>query len=248
MTAAGPDLLEDPPPDLAAEYALGVLDGAERVEAERLLLADRAFATDVEAWRWRLAALAEEAAAREAPDRVWPAIARRLDDGGVGGGGGGGGGVVELKLRRALTIWRGAAAFAGAVAAGLAIALVRPRPTPLVVAPAPAPLETASLSGAKGSAVAYVAVLDTARRELVLTPAAVSPTPGRSPELWVIPTGGKPVSLGVVAFARPVRVALVAGLGDPARRTLAVSLEPTGGSPTGQPTGPVVATGELRAL
>lgn len=240
MTAPAPDLLEDPPPDLAAEHALGVLDAPERAEADRRLLADPAFAAEVEGWRCRLAALAEEAASRDAPDRVWAAVARRLDDGG---------GVVELKLRRAVIAWRGATALAGAVAAGLAIALAWPRPIPApVVAPPTAPLETASLAGAGGGAVAFVAVLDPARHELVLTPAAVSHIAGRSPELWVIPTGGKPVSLGVVAFGRPVRIQVEDGLGVQARRTLAVSLEPSGGSPTGQPTGPVVATGELRSL
>lgn len=229
------------PADLAAELALGVLDGPERAQAERRLLADPAFAAEVESWRLRLARLADEAAPRAAPAHVWTAIARRLETGG---------GVVELKLRRALAAWRGAAGVAVAVAAGLAVVLAWPRPaaTPTPVAPGPAPLEAASLSGAAGGSVVFVAVLDPGRRELVLTPASISRTAGRDPQLWVIPAGGKPVSLGLAAFGRPVRIPVDAALGASARRTLAVSLEPAGGSPTGQPTGPVVATGELKAL
>ncbi|MNH30922.1 Anti-sigma-K factor rskA [compost metagenome] len=46
---------------------------------------------------------------------------------------------------------------------------------------------------------------------------------GRSLELWAIPADGKPIAL-------------------------AVSLEPKGGSPTGQPTGPVLYQGALAAL
>jgi anti-sigma-K factor RskA len=73
---------------------------------------------------------------------------------------------------------------------------------------------------------------------------------GRTPELWVIPADGKPRSLGVVpekaAAAMTVppehRAMLAEGV------TLAVSLEPEGGSPTGAPTGPVVMTGTMSAV
>ena len=73
---------------------------------------------------------------------------------------------------------------------------------------------------------------------------------GKAAELWVIPAGGKPRSLGVIpdkAAATMVlpadRRALIAG-----GVTLAVSLEPQGGSPTGLPTGPVVMTGTMSAV
>ena len=74
------------------------------------------------------------------------------------------------------------------------------------------------------------------------------PTPRRVPELWLIPADGKPRPLGLLQ-RRPHR-----DHRDPARSrrrrpsrnaVLAVSLEPPGGSPTGQPTGPVIATGKL---
>jgi len=63
-------------------------------------------------------------------------------------------------------------------------------------------------------------------------------------ELWALPKGGKPKSLGVVSGARAVLQ-----LGSSADRSLgdvpmlAVSLEPKGGSPTGLPTGPVLYSG-----
>ncbi|WP_432761835.1 anti-sigma factor domain-containing protein [Serratia proteamaculans] len=51
------------------------------------------------------------------------------------------------------------------------------------------------------------------------------------------PAGGKPVSLGIVAAQRVTRLVL-----DPVQlsrgMTIAISLEPAGGSLTGQPTGP----------
>lgn len=241
-------LPEGAPEDLAAELALGVLDGAERAAAERRVLADPKFAGEVEAWSNRLAKLAEEAESREAPASVWPRIEAQL--------GSAAGKVVELKLRRSLAVWRSVAGAAGAVAAGLAVVLLLPRPVPPApaaptVAAAPASaglLETASLSTKAGGKIAFVAIYDVERRELVLTPASIGTSPGRSPELWVIPAGGKPISLGVGQFGKPVRLKVDALTGGDLASTLAVSLEPLGGSPTGQPTGPVVATGQLQKL
>jgi len=68
----------------------------------------------------------------------------------------------------------------------------------------------------------------------------------RSAELWVIAGDGVPHSLGLLPAGggrMPVSSANRARLA--AGATLAVSLEPIGGSPTGLPTGPVVATGAL---
>ena len=66
----------------------------------------------------------------------------------------------------------------------------------------------------------------------------------------MIPPGGKPHSLGLVDPARPVKVMVPPELLPQvtADSTLAISLEPQGGSPTGQPTGPVIANGKLASL
>ena len=219
--------------DLAAEYALGLLEGGERADAERRMLADAAFAREVDAWRWRFARLAGTVAPAPAVPDLWPAILSRLGEDTVGAGA-----VVELK--RSVTLWRSASAAAAAVAAVLAVALVWPRP-------APTPLLTARLAPASGGPVQFVALYDPVRRALMLTPAAVSAQAGRSPELWLIPTGGKPVPLGVATFEQTMQMtpAEPSGL---VKGVLAVSIEPQGGSPTGQPTGPVVATGQLVSL
>jgi len=81
-----------------------------------------------------------------------------------------------------------------------------------------------------------------------LTLAAIDP--GQSLELWAIPADGKPISLGVIPAGGKGKVELSdaqkALIGKPI--ALAVSLEPKGGSPTGQPTGPVLYQGALAAL
>jgi len=72
----------------------------------------------------------------------------------------------------------------------------------------------------------------------------------QSYELWVIPPGGKPHSLGLVDPKRSVKVVVPPELLPhvSADSTLAISIEPVGGSPTGQPTGPVIANGKLASL
>jgi anti-sigma-K factor RskA len=73
--------------------------------------------------------------------------------------------------------------------------------------------------------------------------------PRHSHELWVIPAGGKPRSLGVMPDARQTHMQLADALAELMQEgaTVAISVEPRGGSPTGSPTGPVVASGALRS-
>ena len=62
-------------------------------------------------------------------------------------------------------------------------------------------------------------------------------------ELWALPRGGRPpVSLGLLPRDGTVKRALTAAqrAGLIGSDRVAVSLEPKGGSPTGQPTGPVL--------
>ena len=72
----------------------------------------------------------------------------------------------------------------------------------------------------------------------------------RSAELWIIPEGGKARSLGVIASKVPGWKSTPNSLGLLIRpgATLAISLEPSGGSPTGQPTGPVILSGPVEAV
>lgn len=60
-------------------------------------------------------------------------------------------------------------------------------------------------------------------------------------ELWIIAPNANPVSLGLLQD-RPLVVTYPE---PPAGFVFAVSVEPEGGSPTGQPTGPVILTAEV---
>lgn len=221
----------------AAEYALGVLDGHDYTRARERMTHDAHFAREVALWEDRLADLVDEVPAVEPASGLWPRIERRLDGLGT---------VVDFKLRRSLAMWRMSAGLAAAVAASLAVVLMWPQP-PGPLPAAPGPVLTARLTASTGP-TAFVAVLDPDRHEIVLTPATITAAANRSPELWLIPEGGAPISLGVGTFDHAVRLKPRVDVGGLGRLTLAVTLEPVGGSPTGKPTGPVVAKGELEKI
>jgi anti-sigma-K factor RskA len=219
----------------AAEYVLGVLSADERRSLERRLAQEPALAREVAYWEERLGGLADSVAPVTPPADAWsrieaavavPAARRRT-------------GLWEsLGFWRAFGISAAAIALVNFAAVGYLARLPAPR-TPLM----------ASL-GQKSGQPGFVAAVGTDGSSLTIVPAALLAADQRSYELWLIPPGGKPHSLGLIAAGKPVRIsvprALIPQVG--AGATLAVSVEPLGGSPTGQPTGPVIAHGNLTSL
>jgi anti-sigma-K factor RskA len=70
--------------------------------------------------------------------------------------------------------------------------------------------------------------------------------PGRGYELWAIPPGGKPISLGMLTASPDGTISSTATI--PAAvdvETVAVTIEQAGGSPTGQPLGTIVLAGKI---
>ena len=98
--------------------------------------------------------------------------------------------------------------------------------------------------------VRYLALYDEAHATISLSRLDGTAAADQDFELWVIEGDEAPASLGVLADADHIEVRpseeLRAKFASGA--VLAVSLEPEGGSPTGQPTGAVVALGDLRSI
>jgi anti-sigma-K factor RskA len=167
------------------------------------------------------------------------------------------GGDNVVQLRRRERLWKGYAAGMTALAAGLALFLGLRVAQPEAPAPAPqpqgpvaeAPALVASLASEAGDAALAVTV-SADRRSVVVTPTRMAAAAGRAHELWLIPASGTPVSLGVITPGEPRRHSIPDALVPEVRAetALAVSVEPEGGSPTGQPTGPVVASAPLRQI
>jgi len=226
---------------LAAEYALGVLAGDEEERARELECTDADFRDLVALWRGRLAPLMEEVSAVSAPLSLWARIEQRLGKSANDN---------DASIRRRLTMWQGVAGAMTALAAVLAIVLVQqPRsvPAPVIVERPSTPPMVAML-GDEVQKMKVVASWDPASRQLVLAVAGDMPAdPNHAHELWVIPAGGTPRSLGVMPSDKQTHMRLADALARLLQQgaTIAISIEPAGGSPTGQPTGPVVAAGSL---
>ena len=230
---------------LAAEYAAGLLGGAEFEEARRRATADPDFAREVARWRGRLAGLHDEVEDVPPPPALWKRIHAAIERGPAANDN-------LLGLRKKLTMWRSAAAGMTAVAAALAtVLLVQPRETAPYVPPVqvqrPAPPRMVAMVGDKQAAKLMVS-WDPSTRQLVLAVAGNLPgDASHSHELWVIPADGTPRSLGVISTDKQSHKRLAEALASLLQQgaTIAISVEPRGGSPTGKPTGPVVATGAL---
>ncbi|MGL5009695.1 MAG: anti-sigma factor [Paracoccaceae bacterium] len=201
---------------LAAEYVLGVLDLAERSAVEMRIKSDPAFAAQIAAWETRLAGLNDDFEEVPAPNLL-PKIEARLFP-------------VAAKPQRSLFGW-----FAGvAVAAVLAIAV-------LVNIPRSADPEFIATLQAEDQPLVMLATYTdgTFRVERTAGPAADA---NQDYEIWLIEGDNPPVSLGLMEGDQIER----AIPSMPEGATLAISLEPAGGSTTGAPTGPVLVTGVVQ--
>ena len=184
-----------------------------------------------------MAPLLDEIAPVAPPDSVWRRIEARLGPANDN----------VTVLQRRIGMWRGIAAGAMALAASLAVC---PRLQP----PAAGADGAAGRPADGGDArrrqepMKVVASWDPGTRQLVLAvPADMPADPGHSHELWVIPADGKPRSLGTMPAGKRMHMRLADALAQLLQQgaTIAISVEPAGGSPTGAPTGPVVASGAL---
>jgi anti-sigma-K factor RskA len=225
---------------LAAEYALGLLTDDDLRQARELFESDPEFRSAVARWSGRLAPMLDEIDEAAPPPGLWQSIESRLPASRSPSN--------VIILQRRVSRWRAASAAMTALAASLAIILVaRPGPRPLQP---PSPVPTAPMVAMLGDsgAAKLVATWTPDKSMLVVAASAAMPLDrSHSHELWVIPEGGKPRSLGTMPAGRHMMMHVPRTLSGMFRTgaTLAVSLEPAGGSPTGLPTGPVLAAGQL---
>jgi len=232
---------DDAPMTMAAEFALGLLDGEERATAMRRMLAEPGFAAEVERWRDHFGLLfdawPEAAAPAGGVARIEAALTPRP---------------VATNDNRAVRRWQGVAALTSAAAAALlgvmvfGPSLVPPPTVGPVVKVTPDPVLIAAITPSEKGAP--VAALYEPRSGALRIGAAALADASHSAELWVISATDKtPHSLGVLRPGAETQLALrdadrqrlVAGA------TLAVTIEVPGGSPTGKPQGPLVAAGSL---
>lgn len=213
---------------LAGDYVIGLMAPAARRRFERLLADDPALREEVARWQRTLAGLGESLPQVPVPNHVWRAIVARIEP-------------PQLRVptpRPARRRWQLAALAASlALALGLGLALMPESPR-----------YGATLAATDAAPALQVRAY---RDHLRLEPLQLAGMANdRSLELWAIAADGVPVSLGLVPTLGhsdvPLNARQRALLGGSV--TLAVSLEPKGGSPSGKPTGAILYTGVLAGL
>ena len=222
---------------LAAEFALGTQSARVRKRLERLIQHDEALAERVAWWESRLDQLGDSVSPVPAPPWLWRRIENALNP------------PREDKPGwwSNVFVWRWTTALAGA----LALALV------LLPAPVPRP----DALSVEGGVILVLTDEDSRTAWLVSRRSDKDPiraqpldlpvlTEEQAYELWLLPPGGAPLSVGLLNDEQRTELTLDEQLNTLLRPGvgMAVSLEPPGGSPTGAPTGPVVFTGSIHEL
>ena len=222
---------------LAAEFALGLLDGAALSEAASRMRSDRAFAAQVNEWQVQFSDLDDEFSEVPAPAGIKRDLSARLFEAQPS---------LLSRLWNSAPLWRGVAAFG--VMAAVVVSITDP------VAPPPSGLPSAQLVTAlyaPGGEVSFITRFDAERAVLRVNRVAGEPDAGRDLELWFAPTPtSAPVSMGVVPEQQIYEIELTPELA--AQMTIdahfGVSMEPEGGSTTGAPSGPVLVLADTQAI
>lgn len=219
---------------LAAEYVLRVLPRREEAAFETRLAREPGLSLHVASWTNRLSGLNAGFATASPPRALRRQLMSRL----FGASG-------QSGIWQSLGLWQAVSFASLALAAFLGLqSLTVPGTAPV----APMPVLMSEIA-AEDQSLRLVAVYDAGSGDLRLSRTAGQAASGRVLELWAIAEGAAPVSLGVLPADPSGRLTVPPSLRPQmAALTLAVSDEPPGGSPTGAPTGAVLAVGSITSL
>ncbi|MCK0167307.1 anti-sigma factor [Jannaschia sp. S6380] len=205
---------------LIGEYVLGLLDPDEAAEVERRLPDEPALSEHFRDW---IEITTPMLVGRDVapPPRLRARIEERLFEAG--------------GRRRRWVAW---GALLGGPVAAFAVAFLLLQPSQVF-----APDFRAEIL-AEDATLRVSALADD--DELRVTRLEGGPRSGRALEVWLIAGEAAPLSLGLLPDRGTLTVALPPSFAEGA--VLAISDEPPGGSPTGAPTGDVLAVGAVTAL
>lgn len=248
-----PDLLDQ----LAAAYAIGTLRGGARRRFEALARERAPVRAAALVWQSRVASMTELAPAVTPSPVVWTRIHNLIEaereQAAMAAARAEPAPPVPAGWWRSLALWRGAAG-AGALATVLAVittvglrdrmgAQIDELQAKLSAQPQ---IEYVAVLNDEQASASMLVTFDPKNRKLTLQRVGgYQEAADKSLQLWALPPGSKPRSLGVLSQEKLLQLA--AGEGDVREvPALAISLEPKGGVPseTG-PTGPVLFKGAL---
>jgi anti-sigma-K factor RskA len=254
---------EQPLDLIAAQYVLGVLSPSARLRLEARMLQDQSMREAVHAWERRLNPLASTLPTVDVPADIWQRICAQLDrqhlDAPLAQGVQAVTPIPAQSTRSAVSNvaandsrWRPLAWMSSAIAAGLLLFIVlRPNTLPPTPAQTTPTLQAAAIHDlavlSKGDQPAWI-VRQQDNRLIVSNLNAAAVPSEHDLELWSIQGDNPPRSLGLIrvkdgqAILPNIPSELIS-----ANATLAISLEPLNGSPTGAPTGDVLYVGKVVA-
>lgn len=219
---------------LAGEYVLGTLSLSRRREVERRLLQEPSLRMAVDAWEQRLLPLTALAEPQQPPAGLWPRIERSLP--------------MPPRVRPAggwhawwnnLNFWRWATMAGVACSTLLAVALATRQ-----LLPEQAPRFMVVLVAPQDKAPGWIVQAGN-RNQLSLIPLAGGSVPDQKAlQFWTKGQGWNgPVSLGIVKPGQTQQIGLDRLPPLQADQLFEITLEPSKGSPTGKPSGPILYIG-----
>ncbi len=224
---------------IAGEYVLGVLSADDRRKVEARMVLDRTFAAMVDHWQSNLTSFDDTYEPIAPPPKVLASVERRL--------------FAEQSMAAAspapigfwnsLALWR-----VLTLASVAALVTVATFSSGVLTPQSQSQPMVAELAGEGSATINLLAQYDAGSGALKVTPVAAKQAEEKSLELWLIDGDKAPVPLGILPQTGEGQIII-----EPEMRakfgegvTLAVSVEPFGGSTTGAPTGAVIAVGKTR--
>jgi anti-sigma-K factor RskA len=233
-------LNEDRKNALAAAYVLGTLHGGARLRFSRLLMQSALLRSALWRWEAHLNTLGASLAPQTPSPEVWQTIQRRLNF------------IASSQVplpeptpvvslpERSAPIWQWLTGLATAAALVLAVVLFTLPKLPTEQG------QVALVQGEKAQAL-WLIKLQANGLEITAS-STLLPQADHDYELWMLAADGRPpVSLGLLPKSGRVKLPRSALFDQVQVAALAVSLEPLGGSPNGQPS-TVLYTAQLMTL
>lgn len=221
---------------LAAEFVLGTLDARERSAVVARRQQDPELDALIAGWEQRLAPLGDEVQPVQPTPDLLARIEQRIDALPETPPSEDSARIVSLNNRIRRWQWSTAVASAAALVL-MAVVLLQP-------APQEAPQSFVAVFQQNDQQPAFMLSVNLSNRELSIRPVTAEPVQGKSYQLWIKadPLGPNPRSVGVLSDNMKLDAAALRDYDPELLReaTFGISVEPEGGSPTGQPTGPAI--------
>lgn len=229
---------------LAAEFVLGTLDARERESVARRRQHDPELDSLIRAWEERLAPLGDEVDAVAPDPKLLAAIERRIEAVEAGASGQTEAARAEAEnaqvatLRKRVRYWQWSTGLATAASLVLAVVLVA------LFGREPAEQPFVAVFQQNDQQPAFMLTVDLASQRVHVRPVTAEPLTGKSYQLWIKADslGPTPRSVGVLDDDLTVAPDALNQYAPELLKsaTFGISVEPEGGSPTGQPTGPAI--------